>query len=336
MTKPITIRTVAEVAGVSKSTVSRVLNNQENVRPETRQKVMAAIEKLNYRPSSTARLLVTKKSRTIGVVVPDLADHLLALMVKGAEDFARKHDYNAVVYSTRWEVAEEWHYTRVVQEDQVDGILAVGGEMVPDAYLDFLVKQDIPIVLVDRIREHDSIMTVNANHERGAYQGVQYLLERGHRHLACITGPLNRRVIMDRQKGFERAVANYNVTDCIYNVLQGDGTISGGYEATRKLLKQSDPTAIFYTSDWMAIGGLRALQERGLHVPEDVSVMGCDDLEGTAYLNPPLTTLKQPHYEMGAVGMKLLIHRIEDREEPLPRNVDFDLELVVRESVRQL
>ena len=337
MTRPITIRTVAEMAGVSKSTVSRVLNNQSNVRPETRQRVLAAIEKLDYRPSSAARILVTKKSRTIGVVVPDLADHLFALMVKGAEDLAREHDYNVVVYSTRWEVAVEWHYTRIMRQDQVDGILAIGGEAVPDAYLDFLVKQGIPIVLVDRIHDHDSIITVNANNEDGAYYGVQYLLEKGHRRIACITGPPNRQVMVDRRKGFERAVTNYGVTECVNGIYRGDATICGGYEATQKLLEQSEhPTAIFYTNDWMAVGGLRALQEAGLRVPEHVSVMGCDDLEVVAYLNPPLTTLRQPHYEMGKAGMKLLIHCLEDGAEPLPRNVDFDLELVTRESVRQL
>lgn len=333
----ITIFDVAKKAGVSKSTVSRVLNNKGNVNGKTRKKILKVMDEMNYYPNSAARSLVTKKTNTIGLVVPDITDSFFSQYIKGAEVVGIKNDYNMMLVSSHWMVKEEWRYMKILKEDRVDGILLISGNNIPESYIEFLEEEKIAIVIIDRIIENNIIPTINVDNFNGAYLGTKHLLENGHRKIAIVTGPQNLNSAVQRMNGFKKAMKDYGVDDIENLIFDGYFSEKSGYQATKAILESlREFSAIFYSNDWMAIGGIKALRENRISIPEDISILACDNIKEVSLIDPPLTTLDQPRYKMGYTAMKLLIDIIQNRDKVYPNSIVFNMDLIKRETVRNI
>ncbi len=332
--KKANIYVIAKQAGVSKSTVSRVLNDKPNVSAETRRKVLRVIEKFNYRPNSSAKSLATSKTKTIGLVVSDITDPFFAEFVKGAEAKVIEEDYNMMLSNTHWVVEEELKYMRMFQEGRVDGILMISGPNgKSDDYLNSLATKETPIVLIDRKVKNKDIPKINVNNFNAAYKGTKYLLELGHKKVAFVKGTdiAASNASEDRTEGYKKALSDFGIEDEL--IFSGNFDRETAYQITFQILKQyQDVTAVFYASDVMAVGGIKAIKELELRIPQDVSIIGCDDLELASLVDPPLTTLKQPRYKMGYLGMERLINKLEGREDKFNNDMVFEMELIKRAS----
>ncbi|WP_035571543.1 LacI family DNA-binding transcriptional regulator [Halonatronum saccharophilum] len=330
---------IAEIAGVSKSTVSRVINDKAGVGDKTRKKVLEIIKDLNYQPNSFARGLANNKTKTIGLVVSDITDPFFSGFIKGVEAKAMEDNYNIMLANSHWVVEEELKCVKMFQEGRVDGVLIISGARDGlDVYLNDLSAKNTPVLLIDRKTDNGSIPKINVDNFSGAYMGVKYLLDLGHKKVACIKGDdvASSGASVDRVLGYKKALNDFGINNEI--IVPGYFEVEDAYKATHNLLEeQKDITAIFYLSDMMAIGGLKAIRERGLKVPDDISVLGCDDIELASLINPPLTTLRQPRYEMGYKGMGALISILEETNKRINhKDISFNMELVIRESTKKV
>ncbi|MCS7283784.1 MAG: LacI family transcriptional regulator, partial [Anaerolineae bacterium] len=288
-----TIQDVARRAGVSRQTVSRVLNNKGEVRPETRERVLAAIEELNYRPNAVARSMVRGHTYTLGCIAPTLTDYTFASIIEGAQAEARRQGYFILTGSAPTEHEVESLLEEFLHR-QVDGLIVFN----PYAdgrfrYLLPLIENGTPVVYLGNTPCSEPVSSVRCDDRDGGYQATRYLLELGHRAIATITGPPNEECVGDRLDGYRRALAEYALSVNERLILRGDWSAISGYRATSSLLETGVSfTAIFAQNDQMAIGAIRALREAGLQVPRDVSVIGFDDIPLASYFDPPLTTLR--------------------------------------------
>ena len=336
MKNNVDIYTIAEHSGVSKSTVSRVLNNKDDVSETTREKVIEVMKDLNYKPNSSAKGLASQKTKTVGLVVSEITNSFFSMFVKGAEDKAMEENYNIMLANSNWVVEEELKCIRIFEEGRVDGILKIsgGGDDLLNQYLNNLANKDMPLIVVDRKMENEIIPKVNVNNVDGAYRGTKYLLDLGHKKIAFVKGDdvAASDASIDRVKGYRNALAEFNIDTEV--IEPGFFDREDAYIATEKIIKNHpEITAIFYASDMMAVGGLKALKKAGLKVPEDVSVLGFDDIELASIIDPALSTLRQPRYQMGYLGMEKLIDKLEGRpREVYADDIIFELELIERES----
>lgn len=332
----VNIYMIAEKAGVSKSTVSRVLNNKKAVNNKTRKKVLEVIDKLNYKPNSSAKGLATKRTKTIGLVVSEITSPFFSMMIKGAEDKAMEEDYNIMLANSNWVIEEELKCIRMFEEGRVDGILKIsgGGDELLNDYLNNIANKDIPLVLVDRKIDNKMIPKINVNNVNAAYKGTKYLIELGHEKIALVKGDdvAASYASIDRVKGYKKALAEAGITEEI--IVPGYFDRESAYQATHQIFNNNQGvSAIFYASDMMAVGGLKAIKELDLKVPDDISVLGCDDIELASIVDPALTTLKQPRYKMGYLGMEKLINRLEGKDKKAyADDVTFEMELIQRAS----
>lgn len=326
-----TIREVAESAGVSYATVSHVINNTRLVSPETRQRVLAAMDSLNYRPNALARSLRQGKTNTIGLVLPDSANPFFAEISRGIEDQAFKKGYSVFLCNTETDVKRELFYVDVLSKKQVDGIIFVAAGDQADS-VDFLLRRKMPLVMIDRdvpTVEADAVLT---DHELGGFLATQHLLELGHTRIACIAGQSSITPSAARITGYRRALAQAGIASDESLILRGDYHAQSGMDITHSILQMDPrPTAIFALNDLMALGALRALAEAGYSVPRDMAVVGYDDLEIARFTNPPLTTIAQPKKEIGTQAVDLLVDRVSHRSRP-PSRLILPPELIVRRS----
>ncbi len=336
MKNNVDIYTIAEHAGVSKSTVSRVLNNKDDVSETTREKVMEVIKNLNYKPNSSAKGLASQKTKTVGLVVSEITNSFFSMFVKGAEDKAMEENYNIMLANSNWVVEEELKCIRIFEEGRVDGILKIsgGGDELLNDYLNSLANKEMPLIVVDRKMDNENIPKVNVDNIDGAYKGTKYLLGLGHKKIAFVKGDdiAASDASIDRVKGYQKALSESNID---YQVIEpGFFDREDAFTATENIIKNHpEITAIFYASDMMAVGGLKALKKAGFKVPEDISVLGFDDIELASIIDPALSTLSQPRYKMGYLGMKKLIDKLEGKpKEVYEEDIIFELELIERES----
>ncbi len=308
-----TIQDVAQRAGVSRQTVSRVLNNKGEVRPETRERVLAAIEELNYRPNAVARSMVRGHTCTIGCISPSLTDFTFASIIEGAQAEARRQGYFILTGSAPTEQEVESLLEEFLHR-QVDGLMVFN----PYAdgrfrYLHPLIENGIPVVYLGNTPRSEPVSSVRCDDLDGGFQATRYLLALGHTAIATITGPPNEECVSDRLNGYFRALAENGLPVDKRRIASGDWSAHSGDQATRSLLEAGVTfTAVFAQNDQMAIGTIRALREAGLQVPHDVSVIGFDDIPLASYFDPPLTTLRQPMTELGEQAARLLITAIRE------------------------
>lgn len=330
-----TIREVASRAGVSPTTVSHVINNTRFVSAETRQRVLDAMAELNYRPNVLARSLRRGETRTLGLILPDSANPFFAEIARAIEDSAFTAGYNVILGNSENELAKEQVYVDVLVNKQVDGLIFLAsGDHSPS--LEHLVCNGLPVVVVDRRLSGLEVDTVLTDNLQGGLTAARYLLELGHRRIACITGPSNLTPSAERVIGYRRALEEYGLPVDENLIRKGDFHPSSGYLATGELLRQQPrPTAIFICNDMMAIGALRALSEAGLHVPRDCSLVGFDDIELASYITPPLTTIRQDKSALAEAAVELLLGRIAQPDLPARTRI-LPTQLIERHSTRRL
>ncbi len=327
-----TIKDVAAIAGVSRQTVSRVLNDKGEVSPDTRTRVLAAIEHLRYRPSAVARSMVAGQTHTLGCVSPNLTDYTLANNIEGAQAEARRLGYFVLTGSAPNEADVEPLLDEMLQR-RVDGLLVLN-PLADGRHRIFssLVDRGVPITYLNNTPRNERVSSVRCDDRDGGHQATRYLLDLGHRAIAMIAGPSNEECTLDRLEGYGQALREAGLAVDGRLRVDGDWSATSGYNATHRLLEAKIPfSAIFAQNDQMAVGAIRALREEGKGVPGDVSVIGFDDIPLASYFDPPLTTLRQPMKESGAHAARLLIAMIQDPDR-VPAQIQIKAQLVERSS----
>jgi len=327
-----TMRDVAEHAGVSVTTVSHYINKTRRVSDELQMRISAAMEALNYQPNALARSLRRKITHSLGIIIPDSANPFFAEVARGIEDASFEQDYNVFLCNTDGNPKKELIYANVLVEKQVDGILFVASAGTAHDLMRTLAQRKIPLVLVDRDLPDVEADSVLVNNRLGGYQATRHLIDLGHRRIGCIAGPSALTPSAERVTGYRQALAECSIPIDESLIVKGSFHYQSGFEAAQKLLSLPEPpTAIFACNDLMAVGAISAAIKSGRSVPGQLSVVGFDDIQLASYVNPPLTTVAQPTYDVGMLAAKLLMERLQDRDLP-PRRQYLETQLVIRES----
>lgn len=329
----VTIYDVAREAGVSMATVSRVVNNNPNVKPQTRKKVFEAIERLGYRPNAVARGLASKKTTTVGVVIPDISNAIFAEVARGIEDIANMYHYNIILCNADKKKDKEIRVINALLEKQVDGLLFMGGA-VTDEHMQAFKTAGVPIVLCATTEESGDIPSVDIDHEAAAFDAVSSLIAQGHKRIAMISGTLQDPANgYARFQGYKRALEQAGIGYDEHLVRVGNYRYESGVEATRYFMElDKRPSAIFSATDEMAIGAIHCVQDFGLKVPEDISVISVDNTRMASMVRPQLSSVAQPMYDIGAVSMRLLT-KLMKKEAVEQSRVVLPHEIVNRQSV---
>lgn len=333
-----TIYDVGRMAGVSRSTVSRVLNGKGEVDPKTAELVWEAVRKLNYHPNASARALVRKKTDMIGVMLADVSDPFYEKIIKGIESVVNERNMGVFFYNSYDNLDDhKVIISSALEGSQVDGLVVVGSNLGDRKTLLEIINQGLPIAFIERYFSDAKINCVICDNKQGATTAVEYLLELGHRRIGCITGNLHRQTGIDRLDGYKNALQKYSIPVEEELIALGNYQHASGYEGMKQLLTLPDkPTAVFAANDMMAIGAILAIKEMGLLVPENISVVGYDDITFAPMVFPQLTTIRQPLFEMGVLAARGLIERITlgDQAEVVKRILPG--ELIVRKSSKAL
>jgi LacI family transcriptional regulator len=328
----VSLKDVAAHAGVSFQTAGKVLNGRAvAVSRDTRERIHSAAAELGYVPNVLARSLITQSTCTIGIVADDLNDWALARFVVGAEREARRRGHAVLIATVPDADPDAEGSVRALIERRVDGIIAAAPKLEHDTRVAKLLTGRVPAVSLHHV-PGGGVPVVGSNHRRTGRLATAHLARLGHRRIATVTGPAHRRVVASRLRGYQDALAAAGLQADPALVEESDWSSASGHAATMRLLDR-DPeiTAIFAQSDLIAVGVLSALHQRGLAVPDDCAVVGCDDLPLVAHTIPPLTTVHLPFYETGERAIALLLDRIAQRE-AVPERVLLPVELVVRAS----
>lgn len=289
------------------ATVSRVVNGNPNVKPSTRKKVLAAIEQLGYRPNAVARGLASKRTTTVGVIIPDISSPFFAELARGIDDVASMYKYNIILCDSDGKIDRESHITNTLLEKQVDGIIFMGSE-ITEEHMQVFTTSPVPIVLAGTKDPTGQLPSVDISHIEAGYDATQFLLNEGHTRIAMVTGPLAEPLTgMQRFEGYKKALSKAGIYMKDSYVYNGDYHYESGISAARQFLSLIEkPTAIFCASDEMAVGVIHGIQDQGFNVPEDYEVVGFDNIRLAEMVRPRLTTVMQPMYDIGAVAMRLL------------------------------
>ena len=326
-----TISDVAVLAGVSKATVSRVVNNVDFVEPDTKQRVLEAVKALGYRPNNAARSLTTKRTRTIGMIISDASNLFFGDMLRGVEDILQPRNYGLLVCNTDEVLERESHYFDLLLRYQVEGIIAAATSRLWDV-LGKAELQHTPVVYVDRVVEGLECPYVGVNNAGGAHLGVSHLIACGYQHIGIVAGFQLLSTMRERLAGFRQAIDEHHLNLPEEWIVTCPLSIESGRAATRSLLSRHQrPSALFLNNNLLSLGALLAIKDLGLRCPDDIALVGFDDHPWAAVANPPLTVVRQPARELGRVAADALCMLLSGA--PLPeQRVLLDCELVVRES----
>jgi len=329
------MKDVAQLAGVSIQTVSAVVNNKPDISAQTRAKVLAVVKELNYQPDLVARSLRTRQTKSIALVVSNIASVAIATMAKAAEAHAHTLGYRLILYNTDNDPEREANYFQAAVQQRVDGVVFIAalGQL---GYLDILEAARIPAIAIDRVPENYSGPAVMLDNLKAGRLAGEHLLDLGHQHMAHIGGPMEIRLAQERLAGFQQALENRGIEEGSYPITQGAFRCQHGYTAMQQLLtRRPRPTAVFAANDLMAMGAMRAIAEAGLRVPDDISVVGVDDIEVAAYQTPPLTTVRQNCDELATLGVQLLCDILAGKE-LAQTQITIKPTLVIRHSTTRL
>lgn len=331
-----TLEEVASLAGVSRATVSRVINDHPNVSAEVREKVWQAIRDSGYRPHAVARSLVTRRTGILGVVIPEtvatlFTDPFFPLFLRGATEACNAHKQQLMLVLLNDPTGEHEMYQRVLRNGYIDGVIVASATM-GDPLVSAMLRDGIPFVSAGRHPDR-RVHTVDVDNHGGARVAVEHLLRLGHRRIATIAGPAEMTSGQDRLEGYRQALESYHITVDPQLVVHGDYTEAGGTLAMQRLAP-SAPTAVFVASDSMAVGALKWLRQAGRRVPEDIALVGFDDIPVASVVEPRLTTVRQPIARLGAMSVDLLVGLLGEppAADSLPQRIILPTELVVRES----
>jgi LacI family transcriptional regulator len=337
MYRKTTIKDIARMANVSHTTVSRALNNKSRIKNETKDKILAIASELNYRPNFIARSLVMKKTKTLGLVITNIANPFYTELAQGIEATVRGLGYNIIFCSTHSDLSTEKHYIDMLRSKGVDGIIFSSAHM-DDPNILVLAEEAFPIVLVNRRTYHpivrEKVDYVGIDNILGGFLAVEHLIRLGHQRIGIIGGSSESSVGFERLEGGKRALSIYGLEAMGDYFLEGDFLKGSGYRGGKEFLKMAEPpTAIFATNDYMALGTYQAIVEEGQKVPENIALIGFNDIEFTAIKGVELTTIGQKKYEMGALAVKILVEKIEGGEsKPSTKEIFLKPELIIRKT----
>lgn len=329
-----TIKDIARKLQISTSTVSRALRDKYDVKPETREKVLALAKELNYLPSSQALGLKQKKTLTIGVVVPEIDNEFFSDAIYGIENVAFERDYHVMICQTRDSAEREERIVEKLLTARVDGIiLSISSSVTEVKHLKRVMEYDVPLVLFDRISDKiDTHKVLNDDYD-GAFKATKHLIEKGKKRIAHLAGPHNLTIANLRRRGYEDAMRQSGLEVNQELILESGFKRDTSQIVAKELLLDQAPDAIFCASDNVAIGALLAARELGLSVPEDVAIMGFSNLSISELIEPPLSTINQPAKKMGEISAKLLLDIIGQGEKKFdPKTIVLKTEVIPRES----
>ena len=333
MKNNITIKDVAKQAGVSISTVSRVINDSKPVTDEVKQRVLDVIKETGYIPNPLARSLVTKKSQLIGVIVPELSDSFVNEILNGIEEVAKMYNYDILLANTYSNREQELKSINLLRAKQVEGMVMISWS-VEEEHVDYIQNCGMPATYISKTARNYDIHTVSTSNKKATYDMTKYLVSKGHEKIAFIMTSKDDTVLeMERLSGYEDALSENNIKLDKTLIKNGGTTYETGYESMKELLDDGIiPHAAFVTGDEAAIGAINAICDAGYKVPEDISVAGFNDVKIAKMYRPKLTTVYQPLYDMGAVAMRMVIKMIN--KEPLEnKKIELPYRIVERESV---
>ncbi len=332
----LTLERIAELAGVSRSTASRVLNQHPSVRPEVRERVWQVVQAHDYQPHQAARALASRRTNTIGLVIPEtvarlFADPFFALLTQGIASICNQHGYFLALTLMTDSTDHDTLYRRILRSSLIDGVI-VASATLDDPITQRLQESRHPCIIVGRHPDCPDIPWVDVDNVAGAKSMVEHLIALGHRRIATITGPLNTGAGRDRLEGYRQALTRASIVQDGALVTEGDFTEESGFYAMKRLMR-TEPTAVFAASDMMAIGAMKALAQAGRRVPKDVSVAGYDDIPAAMLVEPQLTTVQQVVVDLGRVAAEKLMDFLENREAKIHPQL-LSTHLVIRDSTR--
>lgn len=331
-----TIKDIARVAGVSHTTVYRALNDKPRISKSTKERIISIAREFHYQPNVLAQSLVLGRSRTLGLVITTIVNPFYPELAKGIEDTALSLGYNIFLCCTNFDLSLESRYIGMLLSRGVDGIIFTSAHT-RDPNIARLVKDQFPLILVNRRVYGDPVMDeidyVVVENVMGGFLAIEHLIRMGHRRIGIISGSPDSSAAVERLEGARKAFVEYGLNPAELMVLEGDFLKPSGYEAARSFLSLRDPpSAIFGVNDYMALGAFEALLDSGLRVPEDVAVIGFNDITFSAMKGIELTTIGQKKYEMGSIAVRTLIDKIEGRTQGQVRQIALEPELIVRKS----
>lgn len=334
MDERLTLEKIGELAGVSRATVSRVVNDQPNVRPEVRERVLAVIAETGYQPNLAARSLASNRSGLLGLIIPRILHSLFTdpyypRLLQGVTQVCNEYDVILSLFMFHSEDEETRLYPRVLRPGMLDGVVVVSSQE-EDPLIARLAASDMPFIVIGRPTDATAVSYVDVDNVTGAETAVSHLISLGRRRIATITGRQDMSAGVDRLAGYRQALQTHDLPIDENLIAAGEFDEVAAYNALLRLLPQQ-PDAVFAASDAMALGALKALHAAGLDVPGDVAVVGYDDLPAAAIATPPLTTVRQPIRRFGALAVETLLDIIETGPEP-PRHILLPTELVIRET----
>ena len=327
----VTIVNVAEEAGVSYGTVSRVINDSVHVKPETRERIQQAMERLGYVVNRQARSLAGGKANVIGVLVPDLGTGYIGEIMRGIDTELGLAGYDLMLYTTHRTAVKESNYVANLAQGMVDGLLLILPRN-PSDYISALTQRKFPFVLIDHQGTGRDCAAVGATNWQGAYNATEYLINLGHRRIGFITGSMDLGAAQDRLEGYQAALRTNRLSSEAELIYSGTFFQPDGYIGALQFLNlKNPPSAIFASNDVMAMGVMDAIREKGLQIPEDISVIGFDDIPQAMLVRPALTTVRQPLEKMGRAATQMLLDMLGN---PGKKKERFELptELIVRDS----
>lgn len=329
-----TLESIAELSGVSRSTVSRVVNNQAGVSPTVRDRVLAVIEHTGYQPNAMARSLAMQSTGMLGLVIPRQAQSLFVdpyfpRLIQGISAASNQQNSTLALFLLHNEAEEEQIYPQVLNRSLLDGVLFVASNT-EDPFVQRLLNSGMPFVTIGRDCAETSTHYVDVDNVQGAFTAVSHLIRLGYERIATITGPLNSFSAQNRLEGFHKAVTSRGQVLDTNWIVEGDFTEAGGYFAMQQLLPH-EPDAIFVASDGMAMGAMRAAREAGWRIPDDVAIVSYDDLPQAALTDPALTTIRQPIQRLGKLAIETLLDVITNGTAPT-RRILLPTELIIRSS----
>ncbi len=331
----ITIGDVARMANVSKGTVSAVLNNKNTVSEATRKKVLKVIEKLNYRPNQVARSLSSRQTKSIGLVIKEIDNPYFAKVMKGVFDVCVKSGYTVLLGSSELDPEQERQSVETLRNQQVDGLIIspLHGDNKDFTYLAELLRYKYPLVMLEPVKNFTTNV-VGVDNAKAAYAAISYLINLGHSEIAYFAGPLYSAHSENRLEGYKQALMDHNIPIRKNFIIQVGSNIDDGHKAGKILFSnlENSPTAVFCYNDLVAVGLVDVLIEMGISIPDEISVIGFDDITFCESARIPLTTVHMPTYQIGEAATRLLINQISNREQVLNERIVFDAHLVKRQS----
>jgi LacI family transcriptional regulator len=331
----LTLKEIADQAGVSRSTASRVVNNQPNVSDKVRQRVLSVIHETNFHPNAAARTLASQRSWVIGLVLPHsvstfFTDPYYPHLIKGIAQACNQKNYTLALFLVGTKEDEENVYPRIARKGFLDGVVVQSGHHGDQGIIGRMIDMKIPMIVAGRPFRSDNVTYLDIDNVHSAYIAVNHLIRLGRRRIGTITGPVNSTVGLDRLAGYRQALAERGMDFDEALIADGDFTEVGGYYAMQKLLP-AKPDAVFAASDTMAIGAMRAVKDAKLKIPDEIAFVGFDDLPIASYAAVPLTTIRQPVVQFGICAIDTLIDMIENRITQ-PSHIIMNTELIIRAS----